>query len=185
MRDRFHELDDGLSRREEVHPDDLRRDGAAYGPAEPGAAMSDQDLAARQGFATGPMTGQQRKIRQVERLADWLDTKFRIPIVNYPIGLDGIIGLIPGVGDTITTGLSGWLIYEAHRAGASKRTLARMGANVGIDWLVGLIPIVGDLVDIGYKANAKNARLLLDELRRNAPADPPDLERRRSLRDAA
>ena len=107
------------------------------------------------------------KIRRVEQLADWLDTKFIIPVINWPIGLDGIIGLIPGVGDTVTTGLSGYLMYEAHMAGARKRTLGKMGWNVAVDWVLGTIPLVGDIFDIAHKANAKNARLLLEELRRN------------------
>ena len=107
------------------------------------------------------------KIRRIEQLADWLDTKFVIPVINWPIGLDGIIGLIPGVGDTVTTGLSGYLMYEAHNAGARKSTLAKMGWNVAVDWVLGTIPLVGDVFDIAHKANAKNARLLLEELRRN------------------
>lgn len=105
------------------------------------------------------------KLKRIERIADWLDTKFRIPVINYPVGLDGIIGLIPGVGDTVTTGVSGYLIYEAHKAGASKRLLARMSGNVALDWLYGLLPVVGDLIDFAHKANAKNAKLLADELR--------------------
>ena len=107
------------------------------------------------------------KIRRVETLADWLDTKFVIPVINWPIGLDGIVGLIPGVGDTITTGLSGYLMYEAHQCGARKRTLGKMGWNVCVDWVLGSIPLVGDIFDVAHKANAKNARLLLEELRRS------------------
>lgn len=107
------------------------------------------------------------KIRRIETLADWLDTKFMIPVINWPIGLDGIIGLIPGVGDTVTAGLSGYLIYEAHNAGARKSTLGKMGWNVAVDWALGLIPVVGDVFDVAHKANAKNARLLLEEFRRN------------------
>lgn len=107
------------------------------------------------------------KIRRIETLADWLDTKFVVPVINWPIGLDGIIGLIPGIGDTITTGLSGYLIYEAHNAGARKRTLTKMGWNVGVDFALGLIPLVGDIFDVAHKSNAKNARLLLEELRRH------------------
>lgn len=105
------------------------------------------------------------RLQRVEKLADWLDTRFRLPVINYPIGLDGIIGLIPGVGDTVATGLSSYLIYEAYNAGASKATLAKMGKNLALDWVYGLIPVVGDVVDIAHKANTKNAKLLAAELR--------------------
>lgn len=137
----------------------------------PSRAAPGEDSSLRQRLGLGPIPpgtpeAVAAKIRRVETLADWLDTKFVLPVINWPIGLDGIIGLIPGVGDTVTTGLSGYLMYEAHAAGARKRTLAKMGWNVAVDWLIGTIPLVGDVFDVAHKANAKNARLLLEELRR-------------------
>lgn len=150
--------------------------------------LNEDDVAVQDGRDTTATHGEapglgeiDAKIRRFETLADWLDTKFHIPVINYPVGLDGIIGLIPGVGDTITTGLSGYLIYEAHQAGASKGTLAAMGKNVAIDWAIGLLPVVGDIFDFAYKANAKNARLLVEELRRKQTrerlARNPEVER--------
>jgi hypothetical protein len=108
---------------------------------------------------------QAARLRRVETAADWLDTKFTIPVVNFPIGLDGLVGLIPGVGDTATSAVSAWIVYEAWAGGAKKRTLGRMARNAAVDWAIGLIPVVGDVFDIGYKANARNARLLAAEIR--------------------
>lgn len=109
--------------------------------------------------------GQARRIERVEKLAEWLDARYVIPGTNFRIGGDGIIGLIPGVGDTITAGLSAYIIGEAVRAGCRKRVIAEMGWNAFIDWLIGMIPLVGDIFDVAHKANAKNARLLVADLK--------------------
>lgn len=102
-------------------------------------------------------------MRRIERLERVLDRQFRLPVVG-DVGLDGLIGLVPGVGDAATAALSGYLMIEAHRAGARKRTLARMAGNVGIDFALGLVPIIGDLADFFHKANTKNLALLKAEL---------------------
>ena len=152
-------------------PDLAEAEIAAHGRVDHGRSGGFGDtLRQRLGVQTipaGTPAEIEAKIKRIEALADWLDTKFVIPVINWPIGLDGIIGLIPGVGDTVTTGLSGYLMYEAHQCGARKRTLGKMGWNVCVDWLLGSIPLVGDIFDVAHKANAKNARLLLEELRRN------------------
>lgn len=98
------------------------------------------------------------------RLARLLDSQFRIPGTDYRIGLDGIVGIIPGIGDTVTTALSLIIIAEAVHLGVSKPTLAKMLGNVAIDWLVGLVPVAGDVFDIMYKANLRNVDLLEREL---------------------
>jgi hypothetical protein len=105
-------------------------------------------------------------ISDLERLADWLDTRFRIPGLGWRFGLDSVIGLIPGVGDGLTALLSLYIIGRAHQLGGSRWLLARMGWNVAIDTLLGAIPIVGDLFDLAHKANTKNLRLLLRDLER-------------------
>jgi hypothetical protein len=94
----------------------------------------------------------------VERLAWLMDGFIELP-GGYRIGLDPIIGLIPGVGDLITTAVSSAIVFQAHRAGLSKPTLMRMVANVGIDAAVGAVPLVGDLFDFAFKANRKNLQL--------------------------
>ena len=103
------------------------------------------------------------KDHHLERVESWLDTKFRVPVIGYRFGLDGVIGLIPGVGDALTAGTSGVFIADAWKMGARKRTLAKMAANLGLDFAVGLVPVVGDLLDFAFKSNVKNLRLLREE----------------------
>lgn len=94
----------------------------------------------------------------VERLAWLMDNS--IPLGSgYRIGLDPILGLIPGIGDLLSTLISAALIVQAQRAGIPRATLLRMVANVGIDTAVGAIPIAGDVFDFAFKANQKNLQL--------------------------
>ena len=102
----------------------------------------------------------------IERLARWLDAKYRIPGTSIRFGYDSIIGLIPGIGDTITGALGLYIIARAHRLGAPKHVLARMLGNVVVDSLVGAIPILGDLFDVAFKSNTANIKLLLKHLER-------------------
>jgi len=99
------------------------------------------------------------------RLARLLDTQFAIPGTRIRFGLDSILGLIPGFGDTIALILALVIIAEARDQGVRNSVLARMILNVSLDWLVGLVPVVGDIFDLFYKANVRNLRLLEDELR--------------------
>ena len=98
-----------------------------------------------------------------------LDTAVRIPGTNMRFGLDALIGLIPGVGDVVGAGMSGFIILTAARMGASPTVLLRMLANVGIDALVGAVPLAGDLFDAAWRANTRNAALLERHLA--APAE--------------
>ena len=106
--------------------------------------------------------------KRLEKLAYWLDDRFRIPVINRRIGLDGLIGLVPGVGDTVMTAVSAYIVVEAHRLGVPPATLARMVANLAIDGVIGSIPIFGDLFDIANKANRKNIALLNRHLDRDS-----------------
>ena len=99
-------------------------------------------------------------VMRVERLANLMDSQFNIPGVPVKLGLDTIIGLIPGLGDTIGLGVSTYIISQAARVDVSREVLSKMMFNVGLDWLVGLVPIIGDLFDWGWKANNRNAALL-------------------------
>ncbi|MCH2547900.1 MAG: DUF4112 domain-containing protein [Alphaproteobacteria bacterium] len=100
------------------------------------------------------------RMQRVEKLAELLDNKWRVPGTGYHIGIDGMLGLLPGVGDTLSAALSSYIIYEAHKLKAPWYLKTRMIWNMFIDWLVGLVPLVGDLFDFGWKANQKNATLL-------------------------
>jgi hypothetical protein len=102
----------------------------------------------------------EEEVVRLENMADWMDSRFRIPGTNVRFGLDGIFGLIPGLGDGVTALPAVYLIMSAQRLGASKWLMTRMAGNVGIDMLLGAIPLVGDLFDIGFKANRRNVALL-------------------------
>jgi uncharacterized protein DUF4112 len=103
-------------------------------------------------------------LRRVQLLATVLDDAIRIPGTSFRIGIDPIVGLVPGLGDLLGGIASLYIILEAARAGAPTSVLLRMGANVGIDTIIGSIPVLGDLFDFGWKSNTRNARLLARHL---------------------
>ena len=109
-------------------------------------------------------TDKDRALERQKRLAYWLDDRFRIPIIGWRLGFDGIIGLVPGIGDAATTLLALYIVNEARRLGVPPAKLARMGVNVGVDALVGLVPLVGDIADLRWKANRRNVNLLIEHL---------------------
>ncbi|MBD0369192.1 MAG: DUF4112 domain-containing protein [Flavisolibacter sp.] len=107
----------------------------------------------------------QSRLKSMERLANLMDTQFRIPGTDIRFGLDAIIGLIPGAGDLSTFAVSGFMILVMARNGASSYVLARMVLNVLIDTIIGSIPLIGDLFDVAFKANTRNIRLMQDHYR--------------------
>lgn len=109
-----------------------------------------------------------RKTERLDRLAHWLDDRFEIPGTGIRFGLDGLLGLVPVVGDTATNLVSLYLVVEARRLDASGWTITRMLFNVLIDWLVGLVPLVGDIFDIGFKANRRNIAILKKQIDKSA-----------------
>ncbi|PRY93740.1 uncharacterized protein DUF4112 [Hasllibacter halocynthiae] len=108
----------------------------------------------------------QDELDRIDRFADLMDSRFSIFGVRF--GLEGIVGLVPGLGDLATLGPSAWLVWEGWRMGASRRTLGRMAGNVGLDFLVGAVPLAGDVFDVLFKANRRNARLLREDIERSA-----------------
>ena len=111
------------------------------------------------GSGFGNLTREQRLAR-LEAIARLLDVAFVLPGTNIRYGIDGLIGLIPVVGDLITTALSLWLVREARAIGAPWHVTARMLANVAVDGAVGMIPFAGDAFDVMFRANMRNVRLL-------------------------
>lgn len=100
------------------------------------------------------------RIERLHGLARILDSAFVVPGTGFRFGLDAIIGLIPGFGDLVGAGLSGYILLEAARIGVPKSVLLRMGWNVAVETVVGAVPFLGDLFDAAYKANNRNIRLL-------------------------
>jgi len=91
----------------------------------------------------------------------WLmDDLFRIPVLGWRFGLDAVVGLIPGIGDTGTALVSFYILAAAVRHRVPKITLLRMGMNIGIDYVLGSLPVVGDIADAWWKSNQKNVALL-------------------------
>jgi len=99
-----------------------------------------------------------------------MDDLFRVPLLGWRFGLDALIGLIPGVGDTATTLVSFYILAAAVRYRVPKITLLRMGLNIGIDYVLGSLPVVGDLFDAWWKSNQMNVALLKKRATVNAAA---------------
>ena len=107
-----------------------------------------------------PTSQQIGKLSQLRRISRLLDNAVSIPGTKISFGLDPIIGLLPGGGDTITGGIAGYIVVEAARMGVPREILWKMVGNILIDSLAGTVPVVGDLFDVGWKANVKNIELL-------------------------
>ena len=105
-----------------------------------------------------------RRLERMRAFSRLLDTAFQLP-GGFRIGIDPLIGLVPGIGDVIATGLSIWLIYDAARLGIRKRILALMTFNVIVEAAVGVFPILGDIFDAVWKANVRNMRLVEKDYR--------------------
>ncbi|MGR3501497.1 DUF4112 domain-containing protein [Pseudaestuariivita sp.] len=106
------------------------------------------------------------RLARIERLAARMDRAFRLPGTRIRLGWDSILGLVPGIGDALTLGPAGYIVFEGQRLGVRRRTLARMGLNIGIDALIGAVPLVGDLFDVGWKANSRNVQLIRKDVSR-------------------
>jgi hypothetical protein len=111
------------------------------------------------GISFGALTREQRFAR-LDALSKLLDVAFVLPGTNIRYGIDGLVGLIPVVGDLLTTAISLWIVREARSLGAPKHVVARMLGNVALDGVVGLVPFVGDAFDVMFRANIRNMRLL-------------------------
>ena len=102
--------------------------------------------------------------RRLARLAWLLDNSITIPGTRFRIGLDAIVGLIPGLGDLLGVLASSYIVREAARLGAPPSLLVRMAFNVAVEGIVGLMPFVGDVFDAVWKANQRNYALLEEHL---------------------
>ena len=119
-------------------------------------------------LALGPE--ERRRLERLRRIATLLDNAIPIPGTTYRVGLDPILGLVPGVGDAIGAAMAGYILLEAVRFGAPRSVLVRMLLNIGVDTAVGAVPGLGDLFDFVWKADAKNIALLHEHLGQPAAA---------------
>lgn len=114
-------------------------------------------------------SAQLRELNRIRRLSRLMDTAFRIPGIGLKVGLDPIIGLLPGIGDLITTITSAYIIFLAARFRLPSNTLTQMVFNVGLEFVVGTIPLLGDIFDAFFKSNVRNLALLEAHLAAEAP----------------
>lgn len=123
---------------------------------------------------TKPTEVQQRAVlARLEKFSRFTDSSIGVPFTRFRIGADSVIGVLPVVGDVAGLILSGYVLVEAQRIGASKDIKRQMLRNVGIDFVGGLLPVVGDAFDAVYKANTRNTRLLKNYLEQQLVVEPP------------
>ncbi len=118
-----------------------------------------------------PVLASLKRLRQISHV---LDNAIGIPGSDIRIGLDPILGLLPGGGDVLTGLISVYIVYEGAKMGLPAATLARMGFNIGLDTLSGTVPVLGDLFDVTWKANSQNVALLEKHIANPVPTRAAD-----------
>lgn len=108
-------------------------------------------------------------LNRIRRLSRLMDSSIGIPLTRFKIGLDPIIGLLPGLGDIISTGFSAYIIFLAARFGMQSSDLAKMIFNVGLEFVIGAVPFLGDIFDAFYKSNIYNLAILEEHLMKVDP----------------
>lgn len=108
--------------------------------------------------------------KRIEAMEQLLERSFRIPGINYPVGLDSIVGLVPVLGDIVTTAMGAYIVWEARNLDLPKWKIWRMAGNVGFDALLGVVPVVGDAADFLFRSNTRNLRIVKKHLDKHHPA---------------
>jgi len=102
---------------------------------------------------------------RIERLTNWLDRSFTVPGTKWRVGADGVLGLIPGIGDGLGLALSAYILWEARNLDLPPRLMGRMAFNAVLDAAIGSVPVLGDLADFVFQANERNLTLIHAHLR--------------------
>ena len=121
------------------------------------------------GFALPTGTDPVSIRKRIEAMEMLLERSFTVPGTNYRIGLDAMVGLVPVLGDVVTTVMGAYLVWEANNLGMPKWKLWRMAGNVGFDTLLGLVPVVGDAADFVFRSNSRNLRIVKKHLDKHHP----------------
>ncbi len=108
----------------------------------------------------------EQALERLDALAKLMDSAFLIPGTNVRMGLDGILGLLPVLGDLVSGAISSYIIWEARRLGASRWVIGRMAMNTLVDTTIGAIPVLGDAFDVMFRTNVRNLALLRNHLAR-------------------
>ena len=110
-----------------------------------------------------------RELERIERFARLLDELVRVPVIGVRVGLDPLLGLVPGLGDAVAAALSLAILATALRHRVPKLVVLRMAMNVAFDFVIGLVPVAGDVADVFVKSNRWNLELL----KRHSGGAPP------------
>jgi hypothetical protein len=130
------------------------------------------------------MGRKEREIERLERIATVMDAAFPIPGTGMRVGIDSIIGLVPGVGDLVGAAVGIYVVWQGAKLGASRWVLVRMLAMLAFDAIVGVVPVLGDLLDIGVKSHVYNVALLRRHLQSEGVQSVEDATAQRQLRTA-
>ncbi|MEE1658042.1 DUF4112 domain-containing protein [Microvirga sp. CF3062] len=103
-------------------------------------------------------------VARITLVAKLMDSAFLIPGLNRRVGLDAVLGLVPGVGDALSAAIASYIIWEARQLGLPRWKIARMIGNVAMDTTIGIIPLAGDVFDVFFKANERNLRIIHEHL---------------------
>lgn len=120
------------------------------------------------GFAGRMIDDREDTLQHLERLADLLDSRWRIPGLGWRFGLDAVASVVPVAGSLSTALVSAYMIKRAHELGAPKSLVAQMVGNIAFDAVVGSVPVMGPVFDLAVKANRRNVRLLRRHFDRGA-----------------
>lgn len=108
--------------------------------------------------------------RRIEALEAILERSFVLPVVNRPVGLDAIVGLVPVAGDIFAAAVGSYIIWEARNLGMPKWKLLRMAGNILFDTAIGAVPLAGDLFDFVFRSNSRNLRIVRKHLDKHHPS---------------
>ena len=108
--------------------------------------------------------GREDAITRITLVANLMDSAFLIPGLNRRVGLDAVLGLVPGIGDALSAAIASYIIWEARQLGLPRWKIARMIGNVAVDTAIGAIPFAGDVFDVVFKSNQRNLRIIHEHL---------------------
>ena len=108
--------------------------------------------------------GREDAMARITLVANLMDSAFVVPGLNRRVGLDAVLGLVPGVGDALSAAIASYIIWEARQLGLPRWKIARMIGNVAVDTAIGAIPFAGDVFDVFFKANERNLRIIHEHL---------------------
>jgi hypothetical protein len=113
-------------------------------------------------------------LARLDALATLMDSAITVPGTRLRVGLDSVIGLVPGIGDLASALISSYIVWEARQLGLPRWKIARMMGNVALDTTIGAIPLLGDVLDVFYKSNRRNLKILRDHLDRERIGKPDE-----------